>query len=281
MFVCSVAGYLLIRRATILGMPVPLQNLATFVVPFFVYIPLALMERSSFFVTPYQGAVLVVSAILFSYLGSKFSFESIKYAPNPGYSLIISKSYVLMTTVVSVIFFHSMLSVRAIVGILIILIFSALIMIDPKVTSVLRPKQIQPKWLSLSIGAFFCWGMLAISSKYLLTIGVPIYTRLIYMMVIVSAIILGEMKRNKVSFLAMDSKNRILFILIGVLFAGFNYFMQLGYAVAPNIGYVNAVNVASIALLAVGAAVLFHDDFSKRKFVGVVGVTIGLVLLVL
>jgi hypothetical protein len=26
---------------------------------------------------------------------------------------------------------------------------------------------------------------------------------------------------------------------------------------------------------------LFHDDFSKRKFLGVIGVTIGLILLVL
>jgi uncharacterized membrane protein len=89
------------------------------------------------------------------------------------------------------------------------------------------------------------------------------------------------MRRDKISLQAMNTQNRLLFVGIGILFAGFNYFMQLGYAVAPNIGYVNAINAASIALVAVGAAVFFHDDFTRKKFIGVVGVTAGLILLVL
>lgn len=277
-FACSVAQYLLIRRAGLAGMPVSVQNFSNFIVPLVLYLPLAAISRTSFVVTPYQLLILVGSAILFSYLGSKFSFMSIKYAPNPGYSLILSKSYVLMTTIVSVVFFHSILTVRAALAIVAIVIFSAFIMIDPKAR---HSQHTKPMWLPLSLGAFFCWGMLAISSKYLLEIGVPIYTRLVYMMVIVSAIIFGEMKKEGASLRSLNSENRWLFLIIGVLFAGFNYFMQLGYAIAPNIGYINAINAASIALVAVGAAVFFHDDFNPRKFIGVIGVTAGLILLVL
>jgi len=183
-----------------------------------------------------------------------------------------------MTTLVAVAFFHSALTVRAGLSIIGIIIFSSFIMIDPKSK---QSPTTRPIWLPLSLGAFFCWGMLAISSKYLLQIGVPIYTRLVFMMAIVSAIIVWEMRREKVSFRALSRENKLLFVIIGILFAGFNYFTQLGYAIAPNIGYINAINAASIALVAVGAAIFFRDDFTPRKVIGVIGVTVGLVLLVL
>ena len=60
---------------------------------------------------------------------------------------------------------------------------------------------------------------------------------------------------------------------------GFNYFMQLGYTLAPNIGYVNATNAASISLVTIFAILLFKDEFSIKKLVGILGVTAGLLLL--
>lgn len=278
MFSCSVGAYLLNRKAMLSGMPLSLQNLSSFIIPLIVYIPLAFASHTAMTVTPYQLFILVTSAVIFSYGGSKFSLLSIKYAPNPGYSLILSKSYVVFTTIVAVLFFHSALTVQAMIAIVIIIIFSALIVIDPKLT---HSKNVRPIWLPMAFGAFFCWGMLAISSKYLLTIGVPIYARLMYTMVIVSSIIFVEMKRQKDTFIGLSGNNKMLFITMGVLFAGFNYFMQVGYGVAPNIGYINAINASSIALVSIGAAIFFHDEFSIRKFIGVIGVIAGLILLVL
>jgi hypothetical protein len=72
-----------------------------------------------------------------------------------------------------------------------------------------------------------------------------------------------------------------VFSTIGILSAAFNYFMQVGIQLAPNVGYVNAVNASSISAVTIGAVLFFHDDFSKRKFLGVIGVTIGLILLVI
>ncbi|KKU25989.1 MAG: hypothetical protein UX38_C0011G0001, partial [Microgenomates group bacterium GW2011_GWC1_46_16] len=47
-------------------------------------------------------------------------------------------------------------------------------------------------WLPYTMGAFFCWGFLALSSKYLLNMGVPILTRLILTMLVVTILIFGE-----------------------------------------------------------------------------------------
>ncbi len=278
MFISSVGVYLLIRRATLSGMPLSVQNFASFIVPLFLYIPLAVVSRTSFVVSWYQLLVLAISAVLFSYLGSRLSFLSLKYAPNPGYSLVLSKSYVVFTTLFALIFFRSVLTVQAAIAIGLIVLFSAFIMIDPKAT---QAKRSRPVWLPLAVGTFVCWGMLAISSKYLLDIGVPIYARLVYMMSVVSAFILADMRRERIHMSALTHEQRWLFTVIGVLFAGFNYFMQLGYQLAPNIGYINAINAASIAFVTIGATIFFRDEFSVRKFIGVIGVIAGLILLVL
>jgi uncharacterized membrane protein len=57
--------------------------------------------------------------------------------------------------------------------------------------------------------------------------------------------------------------------------------MIVGLDLAPNIGYVNAINASSISAVTVFSAILFKDDFSLKKFIGVLGVTAGLLLLIL
>lgn len=278
MLACAVPAYLLIRRASLGGMPIAVQNLACFIVPLPLFIILALVSGVSLFVTGYQLAILAVSATLFSYLGAKLSLVSIAQAPNPGYSLIISKSYVLMTTIVSLLFFQSTLTVRTALAIGFIVIFSALILIDPKVRN---SKRARSTWWLLALGAFFCWGMLAIASKYLLELGVPIYTLLIYRLAIVSLIMILEVKKEGINLWKLRKESKWLFIAIGLFFTGFNYFMQVGFQLAPNIGYINAMNASSIGLVVIGAAIFFHDDLTPRKFIGVLGVIAGLIILVL
>lgn len=277
MFASSIPAYLLIRRATLSGMPQSLQNMACFVIPLCLYIPFAIFSRTSLIVNAYQLAVLIVSAVLFSYLGAKLSLLSMRYAPNPGYSLVISKSYVVFTTLFSIVFFHATLSARAAFAIALIIAFSALITIDPKGK---KSTYGRPIWLPLTFATFFCWGMLAISSKYLQDIGVPIYTRLIYMLAMVSVLFAADMKKEGAT-MRMSIPQWILFIAIGVFFTGFNYFMQLGYQLAPNIGYINAINAGSVAFVTIGASIFFHDEFNVRKFIGVIGVIAGLTLLVI
>ena len=91
----------------------------------------------------------------------------------------------------------------------------------------------------------------------------------------------ADMKKENVSITRLSKENIVLFVAIGILCVGVNYYMQLGLAIAPNVGYVNAVNAASIAFVSIGASVFFHDEWNMRKFIGVIGVIAGLILLVL
>jgi len=123
--------------------------------------------------------------------------------------------------------------------------------------------------------------MLALSTKYLFNVGVPILTRLIYSMIIVSFIILGEIKIKKIKVLNTNKAQIITLFFIGIFGTGFCYFMQVAINLSPNVGYVNAANAASISLLTLVSAFLFKDDLSAKKLLGIAGVTAGLFILFL
>src|SRR3990167_2019664 len=194
MFLSSVALYLFVRKSNQLKTPQQLNNLAMFLIPVIVYLILALNSGVNFTLNTFQYSIIIVQGIFFSYLGNVFSLRGIEYAPNPGYSLIISKAYVVFTAVASIFLFASPLTTKSVIAIISIVTFSALIMIDRN-----KEKSNSNKlWLPYTIGAFFCWGLLALSSKYLLNLGVPILTRLIYSMIIVTVLIFSEMRAKKV-----------------------------------------------------------------------------------
>ncbi len=276
MFASSVFLYLFVRKASLLKIPQQFSNLAMFAIPVPVYILVNFFTKQSFITTGYQLLILILLAFFTSYLGNVFSLKSIKHAPNPGYSLILSKSYVLFTTAVAVTIFHSVVTIKSAIAILLIIIFSAFIMIGKTISHA----NSHPKWIPLALGSFFCWGMLSIMSKYLFTTGLSVNNLLIYLTLFVSIIILAEMKIKKMRWDTVKNAQWTTLLFIGVFSSAFNYFMQLGLKLAPNIGYVNAINAASIAAVSVFSAILFKDDFSLRKIIGVFGVTAGLILLV-
>lgn len=277
MFLSSVAMYLFVRKSNLLKIPQQLNNLAMFLVPVVVYLVLSANTNTRFALKPFEYFLILVQAIFFSYLGSVFSLKGIEYSPNPGYSLIISKSYVVFTAIASVFIFNAPLTVKSAIAIILIISFSALIMIG-KNKNITKSSTL---WLPYAIGAFFCWGLLALSSKYLLNVGVPIFTRLIYTMIIVTVIILGEIKIKKLKIFDISKVQLIVLVMIGAFSTSFNYYMQVGFNLASNVGYVNAVNAASISLLTLLSAVLFKDDLSVRKMIGIIGVTVGLFVLFL
>lgn len=277
MFLSSVALYLFIRKSNSLKIPQQLNNLAMFLIPLVVYLILTINTDTRFALKPSEYFLLLMQGIFFSYLGNAFSLKGIEYSPNPGYSLIISKSYVVFTAVASVFIFNSPLTVKAVIAIIFIIAFSALIMIDKSKNK----SELNKLWLPYTIGAFFCWGLLALSSKYLLNVGVPILTRLIYSMTIVTVLILGEMMIKKITVISITKPQLLTLIMIGVFATSFFYSMQVSYNLAPNVGYVNAANGASISLLTLMSAFIFKDDLSLKKMVGIAGVTIGLIVLFL
>lgn len=274
MFASSVALYLMVRRAALAKVPSQYNNLAMFLIPLFVFIGMGVITKQNFLLSPVQTLLIIGIAVVFSYIGNVFSLVSIERAPNPGYSLVISKSYVVFTAVVAIVLFNAELTVRKALAIVLIVAFSALIMLSQKA----KKKSINSSWLPLSLGAFFCWGLLSLSSKFMFNQGVNIFVYLAYMFAVVNVCILLEMRRKKISFRPIRN-NALTLCLIGIFASGFNLFQFVAIQSAPNIGYVNAMNASSISAVTVLAVVLFKDELSKRKLIGVLGVTAGLLLL--
>lgn len=275
MFLGSVALYLAVRKSSLLGNPSQINNLGMFLVPLFFFLTIGLINKTNFSLAPIQYLIVLLTGIFLSYIGNAFSLLSIEYAPNPGYSLVLSKSYVVFTTLVAVIFFGQELTLRRTIAITIIVLFSALIMLSKKGVS---KKKSNPKWLPLAIGAFFCWGFLSLVAKYLLNQGVELMAFLTYTYVVVSALILIEMMKKKIDF-GIVKNNLKIFFAIGITSTVFNLFNFWAIDLAPNVGYVNAMNASSISLVTLAAAYFFKDELTKRKLVGVFGTTIGLILL--
>jgi len=136
------------------------------------------------------------------------------------------------------------------------------------------------RWLPLAFVAFICWAMLSLSSKYLFNQGLATISFLFYLCLIVAICILAESYILKIP-IAKFRKHLGNSLMVGIFASGFNLFMFQAIRLAPNIGYVNAINAASIALIALLAPILFKDELSVRKLIGVLGITAGLVLLLI
>lgn len=277
MFVSSVALYLCVRKSNALKTPQQLNNLAMFLIPVLVYMVLEIRTPTTFSLKPFEYILILIQGVFFSYLGNVFSLKGIEYSPNPGYSLIISKSYVVFTAVASVFIFSAPLTMRTVFAIILIVLFSALITIDKDKNKTTSNKL----WFPYTMGAFFCWSFLALSSKYLLNVGVPILTRLILSFVVTTLLIVGEIIYKKVEWKKISKDQLITLLLIGIFGTTFNYFMQVAFNLAPNVGFVNATNAASISLLTLMSAFFFKDELTVRKMIGIFGVTAGLLLLFL
>lgn len=274
LFLSSVALYLFIRKSQLLKVPNALNNLAMFAVPCLIYLVLNMFQRNSLSIPTWFLFLIILSAFFFSYLGNIFSLVSIKEAPNPGYSLIISKSYVTFTTLAAIPLFGSELTLKNSMAIILIVIFSALIMISKENNKKVESK----KWLLYSFGAYFAWGFLALMSKYLLNQGINVLVYLFYLSLFASIFILTEIKIKKVKVNIKPDLVKLI-LLIGLFSMFFNLFIQVGYVFAPNPGYINAVNASSISLVTLASAYFFKDELTLRKIVGVFGVTAGLILL--
>src|SRR3712207_2996652 len=98
------------------------------------------------------------------------------------------------------------------------------------------------------------------------------------MFAIVNVCIILEMRMRKLGFEVVRMRLGS-FVLIGVTAAAFNFFNFYAIKVAPNVGYVNAANAASIGAVTVIAAAIFKDELTKQKSIGVIGVLAGLLLI--
>jgi len=152
MFACSVGLYLSVRRASLLKLPSQSNNLAMFAVPFLVFAIAGFLTHAKLAISWWQLVQILVTAVILSYYGNAMSVRSIELAPNAGYSLVLSKSYVVLTSILAVPLFGAHLTVRALLAIGLIVTSSAVILVNPKRTH----KTHGAAWITLAFGSFLC-----------------------------------------------------------------------------------------------------------------------------
>ena len=122
MFIFSVVMYLLTRKLQVAGVDNRLVTFSMGALPMPLLLIYLLATGQSFSIELGLLLILGICAILFSYLGFKFSFFGTRDAPNPGYSLIIQKSYAPYTAIMGIFLFNQSITVMGIAAIVVIIL---------------------------------------------------------------------------------------------------------------------------------------------------------------
>ncbi|MBD3280639.1 hypothetical protein GF389_03900 [Candidatus Dojkabacteria bacterium] len=274
MFLSSVILYVFVRIGKNLKMSAGLLNLASFAVPTICLYIYLIGGWETIDISFKQFLIILFSAFFFSFLGNYFSMKGQQEAANPGFSLMIQKSYGAFTIFLAAILFDSSITLIKLIGTFVIIVFGLVLSMEKGKKLFTRDNM----WLLYSMLSFFMFGMLSIAAKYLFNEDLTVFEFMIVLYTLVTLFGLLQQVSDRKS-IKFSKGNILIFVLIGVFSLLFNLFKNQAYQVAPNIGYVNAANAGSIAALTVVAALLFGDRLSLRKVIGVSGIFAGLVMI--
>ena len=276
--ISSLGLYLTLRSIERYKTPIKIKSIAMFAAPIIPLLFYNLYIGASLKVPFFDVVILFFTAVFFSWFANIASLKALENAPNPGYPLIIGKSYVIYTTLVSIFLLWWEFSLSKIILIFAIILFSVLILFDPK------KEKLQSKkwyWILPTIYTFFAWWNLALILTYLSQKGISASVLNLYLLSFVTLFIMCEILFKKQKY-SLKSRNELLHIVaIGVFFTIFQQSTVYGYIVAPNPGYINAMNVWSIGLVTLCSYFLFWDTLNLKKIIGVFGIIFCLILLVL
>jgi drug/metabolite transporter (DMT)-like permease len=195
--------------------------------------------------------------------------------------VIITKSYGVFTSIAAIFLFGSTITWLKFAAILFVLFCTAI------VTGVFEKGKNKTEsdysWVTLSFISFFCFGFLRLSGKWLVGIEhVPQFTYQSWLLTIVAILSVFDLLiHRKKAYTPLNIGNVLVLIGTGVFVSGFYGFLLTAELSAPNLGYVGAINTSSNAIFTVLAAKFLGDKISLHRYLGVLGVTAGIILLVI
>lgn len=274
--IASVGLYLSLRVLKKHNISTRTQNRIMFIPTTFIFLIIVLYKWWILWIWRNYLLLLIPICILFSRLPNLASLESMKKAPNIGYSLIISKSYVVITSVLAILFFNAEFTYTDLLAIVLVIWFSSLILIEPQKKS----SNMKNSWIYYSLYACIWWAGLALSSKRFSLQWIHPDVLNFWIFAIVSIIIICE---GIVAWESMIPSSRATLPAIGVVVAMviFNQSLQIWYQIAPNPWYLSAANASSIAFLTLISARMFNDSLSLRKIIGIFWVISWILILFL
>ena len=278
MFFSSIIYYLIIKKAQVEKIESKLYMVANFSVPTLLYFFISKFNHVSLLINiKYLFAIFLIVLFL-NYLGSTISYLGMIEAPNAGYSVVIQKSYAIYTSIAAIFLFHSPLPLNKFIAIIVIIFFTGLLTITRGVKINFQ----NYRWVVYSFTAFFCFGTLRLANKLVVSAGVPTLTLLFWSMLFTTVISIFDLLMNKKTIKStINLKNILILFGIGLSVSGFYYFLQVADVISPNIGYSAAINAASNAFYTLIVAFIFKDHLSWKKFFAILGVTVGIIFLIL
>lgn len=272
LFGISTVMYLTFRKLSLLRTKNEIQNLILFLpsaVILFFYSLLNNLKMS----LSWPEFVIIFLGSVFIWAGNVMLLKSIKLAPNPGYTVMIGKSYVILTVLLSPIFFGSILTFKSLVLIGFILFFMSLILIEKKDTKT----TIKTDWILPAFLAFLFWGIMSLLLISMKNSSLTTEVIIMYLSVFSSLIIGVEMFVRRVK-LKMVTGHLPWLVILGLVGLFFNVVIMAGYKIAPNPGYMDAVNASSVAAITLFSALIFKDEITLKKAFGIGGVIVCLIL---
>jgi uncharacterized membrane protein len=284
MFVSSIIMYLFIRASRTQGIDRRLISVGLFGVPAIMLGIYVAFNPQYLQINPYIILVGLLSSFFISYYGNTASLLGMEKSPNPGYSLVIQKGYAVFTSITAVFLFNSQLPLLKLLAIVFILISTGIIILSDSQKNTENKKK-NFAWVFYSIYCFFAFGALSLVSKWVGSVqNVPTITWIFYTMSFIAIWVTIDYLKHikwKISEVFQISKKQLFTIVLsGVCLIVFSISMQNGRITAPNPGYVDAINASSNAFFTFLTSVFFKDELTREKLIGVVGVTIGLIILV-
>jgi drug/metabolite transporter (DMT)-like permease len=285
MFVASILMYLLIRVSRNQNIDRRLVSVGLFGVPAIILAIYMIYAPQYLVIKPYIILVGILSSFFISYLGNVASLLGMEQAQNPGYSLVIQKGYAVFTSIATVFLFNSHLTYIKMFAIIIILISTGVIILSDSKTKVGEKKK-SYIWVFYSIYCFFVYGLLSLLGKWVGSVEkVPTITWLFYTMTFIALWVLIDylihIKGKLGEFLKISRKQLLTIILSGVCLIVFSISLQNGRVLAPNAGYVDAINASSNAFFTLFTAFIFKDHLTFTKIIAIFAAVIGLSILVI
>jgi len=272
LFVISTVMYLTFRKLSLLQTKSEIQNLTLFLPSAVILFVYNLLNKFNLTLN-FREIITVFLGSLFIWAGNVMLLKSIKSSPNPGYTVLIGKSYVILTVLLSPILFGSMLTLKSLVLIGFILFFMSLILIEKK-----NSKQLaKSEWILPAFLAFLFWGIMSLLLISMKNSSLTTEVIIMYLSIFSSLIIGVEMIFRKVPFKPVKSHSPWL-VILGLVGLFFNVMIMAGYKVAPNPGYMDAVNASSVAAITLFSSLIFKDEITLKKAIGIGGVIFCLIL---
>lgn len=276
MFVSSIGYYLIVKKVQELEIGKKVYMIANYTFPVFLFLLLTLANGNSLKMSLMGFVLAILTSIVFNYVGTIAGYIGVKKAPNAGYSVIIQKSYALYTSFASVILFNSELPAYKLIGVFIIIIFTAFIILEKK-----GKKFTVGKWFWYSLLAFILFGGILLTSKYAVEIGENPNTFMFWVMLFTLTTSVFDLFRNKKDeSINLNMKKVFLLASMTIAVSVFYWSKNMSTITAPNVGYTSAINASSNAGLTVVSAILYKEDLKLSKIIGVIGVVVGLVILI-